>query len=161
MPPYQPVPDPFPGKGPLPANAPDFYERDELFTNVQNLLRAGDSVSLVGERKAGKTSFLNYLLTYLSAVEFVPVFVDAQGVAPKTDKVFLGRLVRSAAKTIEKTIASKKPIKVDTLTAPSDQAVYQAFEDDLEELRAKLPLGANEKKRRLVWLIDEIETLRG
>lgn len=34
MPLYQPIPDPFPGKGPLPANAPDFYERDELFTTV-------------------------------------------------------------------------------------------------------------------------------
>ncbi len=161
MPLAQLVSDPFPGKGPLPANAPDFYERDELFTTVQNLLRAGDSVSLVGERKAGKTSFLNYLLAHLSSTEFIPVFVDAQGVAPKTDKIFLGRLARSAAKAIETTIDSKKPLKIGTLTVQSDEQAYQAFENDLEELRVKLPLEGNDKKRRLVWLIDEIETLRG
>jgi hypothetical protein len=161
MPPYRPVPDPFPGKGPIPVSAPGFYEREQVFANVRDSLRAGDSVSLVGERKAGKTSFLNHLLTHLPADEFIPVFVDAQRVAPKTDKVFLGGwLSRNAAKAIVKAAGSTKPIKTNTLDASPDQ-VYLTFEQDLDWLRTRLPLDPDGQKRRLVWLIDEIETLRG
>lgn len=157
---YQPVPVPFLGKNPIPAGAPGFYERDEAFVEVQNLLRAGDSVSLVGERKAGKTSFLNYLLTHLSDDEFIPAFVDAQEIAPKTDKMFLGELAVCAAETIAEKVGLSKPVKVNTLTAQPEEA-YQTFRDDLKKLRAKLPLNSKGQKYRFVWLIDEIEILRG
>ncbi len=152
--------DPFPNKGPIPVNASDFYEREEIFTNIQTLLRVGESISLVGERKAGKTSFLNYLKAHLPSDEFIPVFLDTQGVAPKTDKLFLGELANYAAEAIVKKIGSRRPIKINTLTAQSDK-VYRIFRDDLKRLRAKLPLTENGQKYRLVWLVDEIETLRG
>ena len=80
MPTYKPVPDPFLGKGPIRAGASDFYEREEVFTNIQNLLRAGQSISLVGERKAGKTSFLNYLLAHLTTPKtFYPFWARLPG----------------------------------------------------------------------------------
>jgi hypothetical protein len=262
MPDYQPISDPFPGKGPILTGTPGFYKRVEVFTTVQDLLRAGDSVSLVGERKAGKTSFLNYLLANLSVDEFIPVFVDAQGVAPKTDQMFLGWLARNAARaiaqminletepvqatggaseeetpvqqylsrllhllddhfdeedlrtfcfhlgvdhenlpaigkankarellmhlqrrgrvtdlirtgkqlrpdvpwkdvpTVPKKASPSSPLEIATLKVRPNEA-YLAFQDDLDRLRVELPLGASGQKRRLVWLIDEIETLRG
>jgi hypothetical protein len=157
---YEPVPDPFMSKGPIPIGAQGFYERAEVFTHVEELLRAGESVSLVGERKAGKTSFLNYLQTHLSDDEFIPVFVDAQLIQPKTDKMFLVRLVRTAAQAIEDATDLTDPIETKTPAAQADEA-YTAFEEDLDRLRPKLPLNSDGKKRRLVWLIDEIEVLRG
>lgn len=157
---YKQVPDPFSAKRPIPAGAPGFYELDEVFINVLNLLRAGESISLVGERKAGKTSFLNYLLIHLPADEFIPIFIDMQRILPQNDRVFLGRLSREAARAIEPIVNLVEPIKMETLTIEPDGKIYEAFENDLELLRIKLPLNENGQKRRLVWLIDEIEALQ-
>lgn len=151
---FIPIPDPFPSKGPILGDKSRFYEREELFVNIYNSLRAGDSVSLVGERKAGKTSFLNYLLAHLPANEFIPVFIDTQKVAPKTDKMFLGRLMRDAARAITKAFDLDEPLQTNTLSVEPELA-YLTFEVDLELLRNIL-----DYKVRLVWLIDEIEILR-
>jgi hypothetical protein len=160
MPSFEPIPNPFPGKGPILVGSPGFYERQEIFTIVRDSLLAGDSVSLVGERKAGKTSFLNYLLAHLPADEFIPVLVDAQGVAPKTDKVFLGGwLSRKASGAIAKATDSTA-IETSTFDVTSPDKVYLTFKQDLELLRVQLPLKPDGTRRRLVWLIDEIETLR-
>ena len=160
MPVYQPVPDPFVGKNPLPTGAFNFYEREEEFVAVHNLLRVGESVSLVGERKAGKTSFLNYLLARLPSDGFIPVFIDLQLVNPKTDQTFLGELVEQAAEAIAEKIGLGQAIKINTFTA-QPPAIYRTFRSDLDHLRAKLPLKpGGEKKQRLVWLIDEIDVLR-
>lgn len=239
-----------------------FYQRAELLGTVQDSLRAGDSVSLVGERKAGKTSFLNYLTTNLSLDEFIPVFVDTQRIMPRTDQIFLGTLIKKAADAINRTKAadtrhseieatvaqnaglqayldvvlellnerfgeeelkefcfnlgvdyenlaaagkvnkareliqfmrhrdrltdmvlvgrSKRPdipwadvppqlrlgvkqnlaSRPQTLQAAADE-VYQLFEDELNTLRNELPPAQNGQTRRLVWLLDEIETLQG
>lgn len=262
--PYQPVRNPFPGLGPVPAGGGGFYPRVEALNSVQELLRAGDSVSLVGERKAGKTSFLNYLSRNLSPDEFVPVYVDAQRIMPQRDAVFLSALIRSAAGALAdaeemdqrhaqaqaaappgapieafraallalfnthfdleelKTFCFEIGVDYDNLAggavknnkareligfmqrrslfpelirsarrlradvpwpdvpdplqparasapepagfrvfdAPPD-AVYRAFESDLDALRGRLPADASGRRRRLVWLIDEIETLQG
>jgi len=252
---YKPTQDPFPGKGPISISSEGFYTRLETLTLIQDSLRAGESVSLVGERKAGKTSFLNYLVVNLPPDEFIPVHIDAQRIAPKTDKMFLGWLARQAAQAIATyldidavvsqsisptsqhlgqllqlvdfhfdeeelrelcfylgidydnlpalgkinkvrelilhllrrgrlsvliqtakdlrpqgqwealpEIPSKTVLddswQINTIHA-SPEAVYMTFEDDLERLRTKLPVNSKGRKVRLVWLIDEIEILRG
>jgi hypothetical protein len=253
---FQPVSDPFPGKGPIAAGLPGFYPRTELLAIIQASLQAGDSVSLVGERKAGKTSFLNYLLVNLSPEAFIPVYVDAQGIAPKNDRVFLGILARRAAKAIAqvvqldipstqaassdshvqllrlfelldqrfnlselqifcfylgvdfenlpgtakpdkarellqhvqrreriphllqtgrqlrpdipwdeiqftaKSASAASPLQTQTLNVSASEA-YLTFQEDLERLREALPVNTNGNKYRLVWLVDEIEVLRG
>lgn len=162
MPPYKPISNNFfPNiQTYIPAGSPNFYEREEVFASIQDRLRSGECVSLVGERKAGKTSFLQYLSAHLPTDEFIPVFVDTQRVFPQKDKVFLGLLIKSAAQAIKKAVGLAKPIKVETPTVDSDEKGYETFENDLEQLRAKLPLNANRQKLCLVWLVDEIETLR-
>lgn len=156
---YTPVADPFPSKGPLSVNASGFYEREELFINIQQILLAGDSVSIVGERKAGKTSFLNYLLAHLPHDEFIPVIVDAQRVAPANDKMFLTHLIIKAAKAIANATNLAQPIRTNILSASAEQA-YLTFSEDLETLRLHLPLKPDGQPYRLVWLIDEIEMLQ-
>jgi hypothetical protein len=156
------IPDPFPGSqtNPIGSGNPGFYEWDELTTQVIDHLRAGASVSLVGEHRAGKTSLLSYLSSFLPVGEFLPVFVDAQKTMPKTDKIFLGRLVREAVSAICKN-TGLEAIPTTTSQATPEQEVYLAFEHDLEILREHLPLNAIGQTLRLVWLIDEIEMLRG
>lgn len=262
--PYQPVRNPFPGLGPIRAGEPGFYPRAGELLAVQELLRAGDSVSLVGERKAGKTSFLHYLSRNLSPDAFIPVYVDGQRIMPQSDAMFLETLLRSAATALAQAqqldtqhehaatvLAVPSPVRDfqnsllalieerfnlpelrafcfalgvdydnlggdDTLSGKSraligfmrrralwrelvrtgrqlrpdapwpqppddaqpeagpplalagasvfglaDQSLYRAFEDHLEALRARLPRDENGRPRRMVWLIDEIETLQG
>jgi hypothetical protein len=151
--PYQSVPDPFISKAPISANGVGFYSRDEILTNVVNLLRAGVSISIVGERKAGKTSFLNYLRSQLPANEFIPVFIDTQFIAPQTDQIFLGWLLKRAAQAIflGNNLNDLPPIS--TLTVEPEQ-VYITFQEELDQLRTHL------QNKRLIWLVDEIETLR-
>ncbi len=156
---FIPIADPFPSKGPIRANSPGFYERDEPVTQVINLLQAGESVSLVGERKAGKTSLLYHLPASLPADAFIPVYLDAQTTAPPTDKIFLGKLVRQAADAICNVIGQAS-IPTTTLQASTLDEVYAAFDHDLEILRKHLPRSVRGQPVRLVWLIDEIEMLR-
>jgi len=262
MPSFRAVPNPFPGMGPIIAGGSGFYPRTELLSMVQDTLRAGDSVSLVGERKAGKTSFLNYLTSNLPPDEFVPVFIDTQRIMPRTDQMFLGTLIRKAAEAIGQTKTADtrlvdvkesviddnrllafstelldlidqkfdsedlrtlcfqlgvdydnlpargkrnkarelilfmhhrsrlnevinvgrskrpdiawpdsplpsrprreqgKPGKPRTLQVAAHEA-YQVFEEELNEWRGQLPLSPDGRKRRLIWLLDEIETLQG
>lgn len=159
MPSFEPIPDPFPGKGPIPPGSPHFYEREELFIRVQTLLRYGDSVSIVGERKAGKTSFLNYLATYLANAEFIPILLDVQGVAPSQDAQFLTELILTGVRAIAQATDLPDDIAPETPEADAIQ-VYQAFKADLDRYRPHLPECEDGTKRRLVWLLDEIEMLR-
>lgn len=159
MPPFQPIPDPFPGKGPIPPGSPHFYEREELFVRVQTLLRYGDSVSIVGERKAGKTSFLNYLASHLPDTEFIPVLLDVQGVAPSQDAQFLTELILTGVRAIAEATDLPGDIAPETPEANAIQ-VYQALKADLDRYRPHLPGREDGTKRKLVWLLDEIEMLR-
>lgn len=158
MPSPKKVVDPFPGKGTLLPGAPGFYKREESVRGVVDLLRAGSSVSVVGERKAGKTSFLYHLSVALPETEFIPAFLDAQLVAPKTDKQFLGELASTAAASISDRIKLLQTMETGTLTAAPDMA-WTAFREDLKILRARLPTDSHGQRLKLVWLIDEIETL--
>ncbi len=159
MPPFQPIPDPFPSKGPIPPGSPHFYDREELFIRVQTLLRYGDSVSIVGERKAGKTSFLNYLATYLPDTEFIPVLLDVQGVAPSQDAQFLTELILAGVRAIAQATDLPDDIAPETPKADAIQ-VYGAFKADLDRYRPHLPKREDGTRRKLVWLLDEIEMLR-
>lgn len=157
---YQPVPDPFLNKDSvLPPGSADFYERQEPFLTIQNLLLSGASVSLVGERKAGKTSFLNHLQANLSSEHFVVVPCKTlETIAPRTDKMFLSELASGAAKAITTATNTKTP-KLKT-SKPSAEGIYEDFKADLNALRSKLPLAQDGQPRRLIWLLDEIEMLR-
>lgn len=260
---FQTVRDPFPDKeGFIRKGTAGFYQRPESFNDVLEKLLAGQSVSLVGERKAGKTSFLHYLEANLPATEFIPVFIDVQSIGTKTDRLFLGKLIKGAAQAISNTLAwenkwvpipqqptaaastfqnylfgllqilnnrfnkddletfcfalgidfenlhgetkigkaralldhlqrrerlpdlirvgqalrhdidwegvpqtAVSPLSTPpalptlTLTVPADD-IYETFISDLERLAHYLPVAENGRKRRIVWLIDEIEVIR-
>lgn len=140
----QAIPDPYPGKGPIPVGAGGFYKRAEVLTTIQNLLQAGDSVSLVGERKAGKTSFLHYLTVNLSSYEYIPVFVDTQKIMPRTDQTFLGSLVESATKAISKA----KNIENQFIDIIEDGVVRDLLKEFLIKLHELLDLHFSEEDIR-------------
>lgn len=254
--------DPFPNKNFIPKGTAGFYQRPQAFKDVVEKLLAGQSVSLVGERKAGKTSFLHYLEANLPANDFIPVYLDVQSIGTKTDRLFLGKLIKSTAQAVANTLAlenewvpipeqpaaavstfqhylfglfqllndrfnkddletfcfalgidfenlpgetkigkvrallehlqrherlpdliqvgrtlrsnidwevvpqtavsppfTQPPLSTLTLTVPADD-IYETFISDLERLTHYLPVAKNGRKRRIVWLIDEIEVIR-
>jgi hypothetical protein len=159
MSPFVPIIDPFPSKN-QPAKPPYFYDRPKIFGEVLTYLRAGESVSIVGERKAGKSSFLNYLEAFLPKDEFLLVKIDTQEILPQSDQLFLGYLSQKAAIKIKDTLGLSKPIKMMVLNVSQEKS-YQAFHEDLYRLREILSQEPAIARSRLVWLIDEIEVLRG
>lgn len=155
---FKPVIDPFPGKGPIPSGDPSFYELQEILSIIEASLTAGNSICLIGERKAGKTSFLNHLLAYLPKKGFIPALVDVLSIAPRTDKMFLTGLARSAAQAIQSSQKLTNSIQIKTISA-SPENCYETFLEDLDSLKDYLP--SNDKSNTfLVWLIDEIDVLR-
>jgi hypothetical protein len=154
---FQPIPDPFPGKGPISAGSAGFYPRTELLATIQATLQAveaAESVSLVGERKAGKTSFLNYLLVNLSPESFIPVYVDAQGIAPKTDQMFLGVLARQAARAIAQATQLEIPA-----TLPADNDIHQQLTRLFELIHGRFDL--SELRTFCFYLGVDFENLPG
>jgi hypothetical protein len=156
--PFEPAIDPFPGKGPIPTGDPSFYPLQEVLSSIEVALAAGSSICLIGERKAGKTSFLNHLLAYLPIKGFVPVLIDVPLIAPRTDKMFLAGLVRGAARATQYFRGLTDLIEIETINSSSENC-YEAFLKDLEVLGSYLS-SDSKSDTPLVWLIDEIDVLR-
>jgi hypothetical protein len=92
-----------------PVTAPDrFYGRkDEIGQVVSRLLSAGESTSIVGERRIGKTSLLKYLTHPdvarqwgLPPEKFCLVYIDFQGRADITPERFWSRVLRKIERTV-------------------------------------------------------------
>lgn len=133
-----------------------FYEREEEFAEVLALLQAGHSVSVTGERRAGKTTFLRYLATELPPNEFIPAFVDAQFTG--NDQEFLTELIEQALEAIVERVkpATAFPLQLPDMDEEVPSKARRLFREDLNVLRQALA----GTPYRVVWLIDEIEILR-
>lgn len=149
--------DPFPSKAPILSGSKDFYTSGSFLARLKDSLDIGNSVCLTGEFKAGKTSLLYHLLSWLSNEGRLAGYVDLQFVVPRKDKIALAHLARSVVTAIQTRYKLASPIELRTSTA-SDEECYTAFLEDLEELRKCLgACGASS----FVWLIDELDILRG
>jgi hypothetical protein len=92
-----------------PVSDPDrFYgRRDDIRQIVSRLLSAGESTSIVGERRMGKTSLLKYLATPdiaqdlgLSPDEYCLVYIDFQGLTDITPERFWQRVLRKMERSV-------------------------------------------------------------
>jgi hypothetical protein len=134
-----------------------FFGRQQLALSTLKLL-SSHSVTLTGERRIGKTSFLYHLQSVLAADKgrqrrFFPVFVDLEAVAAP------GFFHAVMDETIEALALSPRTLAA--LRFSGEHNGYQA--DDLshdlrhvvEELRQR-----TRDEVRLVLLIDEVDALR-
>jgi predicted AAA+ superfamily ATPase len=134
-----------------------FFGRQQLA--LTTLRRLGShSVTLTGERRIGKTSFLYHLQSVLAAdkvweCRFFPVFVDLEAVAAP------GLFHALMDETIEALALSPRTLA--ELRFSGDHNGYHAddFSHDLRRVVEELR-GRTRGEVRLVLLIDEVDALR-
>ncbi len=124
----------------LPANSPVFVGRQNLLRDITEALTSHEcppSLSLLGERRMGKSSFLNQLFEALKATSGLVVMKGtAQAWANPTPTLFFAQLGRALARALR-------------LQVPS-----QSSYDDLKRL-----LRGQAERMRFVLLLDELEEL--
>jgi len=134
-----------------PIRSPElFFGREEDFRFIRARLlgeEQGCVIVLRGERRTGKTSILYQILNGRLGPDFVPVFIDMQGMVVQNDAEFLSELalkISEAALSSGSMDKGSLPVAVDT---------YPAFNHYMDALLAALG------HRRLVLLMDEYELI--
>lgn len=133
-----------------------FFGRQQLLERILRTL-PNNSLMVYGPRRIGKTSVQYQLQRLLQTREdpdyqFTPVFIDLQGVP---EEVFFAHMIEEVREQLGEEIAA-------TVSAPADRQKYshREFANDLRSVISLLQnrLAAN-KKVRLVFLVDEVDTL--
>jgi len=130
-----------------------FYGRQgDLRQVISRLLSAGESTSVVGERRIGKTSLLKYLANPENAVplglprdKYCLVYIDFQGLTDITPQRFWQRVLRKMEKSV---CSSEMAQKIKRLR---QQENFDLF--DLEDLFEDISWGGI----TTVLLLDEFE----
>jgi len=161
---FKEIKNPYPA--PKPVKDPRlFFGRDAEYAKIKKYLSENKSIALIGERKIGKTSLLWYLKRVLVNDGFVPIYIDLQGILPRTNATFLRTLLDEIKKELLKfdkaNIISADLQKI-SLEINRDESVSELFrrilnsyESCLKRLREK-----NVHVKSFVMMIDEIELLK-
>ena len=161
---FKEIKNPYPA--PKPVKDPRlFFGRDAEYAKIKKYLSENKSIALIGERKIGKTSLFWYLKRVLVNDGFVPIYIDLQGILPRTNATFLRTLLDEIKKELLKfdkaNIISADLQKI-SLEINRDESVSELFrrilnsyESCLKRLREK-----NVHVKSFVMMIDEIELLK-
>jgi len=127
-----------------------FYGRQEQLSSVINCVngRQMASMSILGARKSGKTSFFHYLKHVFNPEQFpriVPVFLDSQSVI-SGDKNFYSYMLREASMALD--ARSKANARPPDIPKEVDFEILSTF---LER--------SSKKQWRFIFLLDEFERL--
>lgn len=143
---FVPIPNLYATGRPLGPGSPLFVGRDDLFEFVEEKLKGGHIILLVGERRMGKTSLLRQLPSRLGDVSTV-AYLDCQGLALEGG---LAGWLADAALEISRSVGQLHS------PSPSDLSAQPgpAFEAYLRRVVDGLPEG-----RRLLLLLDEFEEI--
>lgn len=144
------IENPYFHRGPI-RKPEHFFGRTQEVTNTLSLLRNNQSVSIVGPRRMGKTSFLLHISHPevmarhgLSPNEYVFVFIDSEGLSG-LDQAGFYRLILE--ETEDQLLDQGHPTQLDlpqTLT-------YRQFERSLRQL--------NRQGLKLIYILDEFELM--
>jgi hypothetical protein len=150
---FKPLPNPYAPGTPLAPASPTFFGREDLFQfireNIAGLTRQNILV-LIGQRRMGKTSFLQQLLIRLSDA-YLPVYVDGQslGIDAGMANFFYDLSLAITDALNDAGIMIDEPAPVDFQERPSGH-----FEREFLT-RVFAAIG----ERRLLLLFDEFEEL--
>jgi hypothetical protein len=157
---FQPIPNPYAPGTPLAPGSPIFFGREDLFQfiaeNMAGLARQNILV-LIGQRRMGKTSFLQQLPARLGE-DYMPVYIDGQslGIDPGMANFFYDLSLAIVDALAEQGIEVAEPEPADFAERPSGAfergflpAVFQAIGgrqllllfDEFEELEMRVKSG--------------------
>lgn len=144
------VENPYFHRGPI-RNPQHFFGRAQEVTNTLSLVKNNQSVSIVGPRRIGKTSFLLHIShpevmarSGLSPAEYIFVFIDCEGLSGLDQAGFYRMILEETAdQLLDQGLAAEIDIP-ETLT-------YRHFERALRQL--------NRQGFKLIYLFDEFELM--
>ncbi len=129
----------------LPPNSPLFFGRQSELHNVLSVLCRPDkpsSVSILGERRIGKSSLLNQLFQALAKEEkLIALLGSAQNFGELTEQTFFKSLKHSIAQSLNQLLAENEVVNYDNLRDYIQELAKQGY--------------------RFVIMIDEFEKLSG
>ena len=146
VPEFQPIrPNPYIVGNPV--RSPEmFFGREEEFQFIQRTLenqQQGCMIVLCGERRTGKTSILYQISNGRLGPDFIPVFVDMQGLVVQKDEEMLQELASRIADSVGEEQDSSELASLQPVTSYLD---FTGFMD---------VVARQTNGRRLVLLIDE------
>lgn len=129
----------------LPPNSPLFFDRQQELHSILSVLRRPEkpsSVSILGERRIGKSSLLNQIFQALEKEEkLIALFATAQNFGQLTEQTFFKSLKQSIAESLNQTFIENETVNYDDLRDFIQNLAKQGY--------------------RFVILIDEFEKLSG
>lgn len=135
-----------------PVSQEGFYgrlrEMQELLNNLRHV-RPGEAVLLWGPRRIGKTSLLlRFKELVMGGADYIPIFLDMQGVSGRSTTIFLLEILREIVQTVQDSrvaTPSLSRMKRDPL------GYFSRFLENAPVLR----------NRHLVLILDEFQVLGG
>ena len=161
---FKEIKNPYPA--PKPVKDPRlFFGRDAEYAKIKKYLSENKSIALIGERKIGKTSLFWYLKRVLVNDGFVPIYIDLQGILPRTNATFLRTLLDEIKKELlkfDKANIITADLQKKSLDIPMDERVYNFFLENLDYYAfcLKRLIKKNVPVKSFVIMIDEIELLK-
>lgn len=140
-------------RNPLKKNSHLYKGRTLELNKMLSVMKKGGNISIIGERKIGKTSLLWNIEERLRENNFIPIYFDMMLTRPKTNKTFLTRLSRRIRETLSK--ESNKKINFELTTTTDDDEIYHKFRSDIYNYQKYL-----DDEHQIVIMIDEIEELK-
>jgi len=129
----------------LPANSPLFFGRQRELHDILSVLRQPNkpsSVSLLGERRIGKSSLLNQIFQELNKEDkLCAVFATAQNFSELTEQTFFKSLKQSISQVVNPDLIENETVSYDNLRDYIHSLAKQGY--------------------RFVIMIDEFEKLSG
>lgn len=126
-----------------------FKGRSVVVGQIVSRVAAGENVSVVGERKIGKTSVLNHVAGELMKSGHLVAELDCLRVHPRMNRILVERLSKLIAAGAGKQEEAEK-----SEAEGDDSDLFVAFEGLLENTCDNLP-----EESRLVLVMDEVEEL--
>ncbi|MCQ3979519.1 MAG: hypothetical protein DPW09_39375, partial [Anaerolineae bacterium] len=150
---FRPIPNPYAPGTPLRPSSPIFFGRDDLFQFIAENLGGAtrqNILVLIGQRRMGKTSFLQQLPARLGQA-YLPVYLDGQslGIDPGMANFFYDLSLAIADALADQGCAVTEPVLADFQERPSG-VFERTFLPAVFEV-----IGS----RRLLLLFDEFEEL--
>lgn len=140
-----------------------FYDREYELTRLQSLLREGASVSLIAQRRVGKTSLMRETARTLQG-EFDCVFLDVQACSSPSD--FFAELLRvvwpsvplrgRVSEALSKFIESVETLEISEITFEIRKALRSSWSEKADRIINGL---LKKQSKPVVLFVDELPIL--
>ena len=138
-----------------------FFGREDILKSLISTIHR-NNVMILGERRIGKTSLLQYLTKELKKSDdpeyfFVPLYIDLEGVSEERFFHFLAEEIYSGLTSSGYSVPP--PEKLLVFQKGSENYTDRDFRRDLKAIIEELKKDAGSRHLRLILLLDEVDVM--